>query len=305
MDGKVLVVHPNELVLEVIQEMLQTIGCSVTMATDGQRALAKAMYEHFHLIIVDRDLTEDLDGLGFVERLRRYGVRAPIVGTSPETGWDAPTNSANGDVDLFLSAPFGYGDLVSAVEQLLNRRSARNLPQDLEIQPEPPPSVPGPPVPPAANIPPPADKRNDAVKRPAEPVDGSFRQAQTSVAKKGNSKILIADTDEAERTKLGGLLQKAGYDVALTKSGQEAYEEMLLNDYDMILTDLWLVSMDGFEVIEAVRKSGVTCPIAVQTAYITRDMVKELLAWRVNKIFVKPVHSDALLSFVKKAVPVS
>ena len=62
MQGKILVVHRNELILDVIQEMLQDIGYAVTLATDGHRALGKAMAGHFNLIIVNHTLTGNLDG---------------------------------------------------------------------------------------------------------------------------------------------------------------------------------------------------------------------------------------------------
>ena len=43
MAGRILVVHRNELVLDVIQEMLQEIGYTVVPVVDGRRALAKAI----------------------------------------------------------------------------------------------------------------------------------------------------------------------------------------------------------------------------------------------------------------------
>ena len=114
MAGNILVVHRNELVLDVIQEMLNKTGCRVTMATDGHRALAKAMCERFSLIIVDRNLDGEFTGIDLVERLRKYGIRTPIIGTAPERSWQTPT--AAGDVDSFLSSPFGYGELINAAE---------------------------------------------------------------------------------------------------------------------------------------------------------------------------------------------
>ncbi|MDA0748584.1 MAG: hypothetical protein O2954_18860, partial [bacterium] len=63
--------------------------------------------------------------------------------------------------------------------------------------------------------------------------------------------------------------------------------------------------MDGFDMIDAMRKSGVEAPIAIQTSYVTREMVKELLASRICKVLVKPIGPDALISFVEKTAVVS
>ena len=40
MEGRILVVHRNELILDVIQEMLQDVGYAVSLASDGHRALS-------------------------------------------------------------------------------------------------------------------------------------------------------------------------------------------------------------------------------------------------------------------------
>jgi DNA-binding response OmpR family regulator len=121
----------------------------------------------------------------------------------------------------------------------------------------------------------------------------------------GPTRILVVETDEDDRRTVAGYLTEAGYDVSTLRGGQEAYEHTMLSDYDLILTDLWLVGMDGFEMIEAMRKSGVTSPIVVRTAYITRDMVRELLEWRVSKIVLKSAQKDTLLSSVREIVPMN
>ena len=111
------------------------------------------------------------------------------------------------------------------------------------------------------------------------------------------------DHRDADRKQVADCLTGAGYEVTAIQGGKQAYEDAMLNDYALILTDLWLVGMDGFELIEALRKSGVTAPIAVLTAYITRDMVREILRWRISKILLKPARQKDLLSSVRQAVP--
>ena len=84
MDGKILVAHRNEMVLDVIRDMLQNVGFATTLTTDGHQALAKALSERYNLIIVDRNLPGALDGVRLAERLRKYGVRAPIIAARAE-----------------------------------------------------------------------------------------------------------------------------------------------------------------------------------------------------------------------------
>jgi DNA-binding response OmpR family regulator len=291
-------------VLDVIQKMLQKTGCRVTLATDGHRALAKAMCERFSLIIVDRSLDGEFTGIDLVERLRKYGIRTPIIGTAPERSWQTPT--ASGEVDCFLSSPFGYGELINAAESLLNCSLAPSVSldelaseaQDLEDLPELPDLAP------ELDLSGPEPAQPEPESRPAaDPrMNRSPAPAMEAV---GHSRILLLDHDDDDRESLAEDLIAAGFQVTPFKGGQDAYEDTMLNDYDLILTDLWVMGMDGFEVIDAMRKSGVTAPIAVITAYITREMVTELLESHVCKVFLKPVTLETLLSFVRETVPAS
>ncbi len=55
-------------------------------------------------------------------------------------------------------------------------------------------------------------------------------------------------------------------------------------------------------MVDAMRKSGVSCPIAVLTSYITREMVTELAASKVSRIFVKPAKPELLTEFISATV---
>ncbi len=303
MAGKILVVHRNELILDVIQEMLQNIGCAVTLATDGHQALAKALSEHFSLIIIDRNLTGDFDGVQLVERLRKYGIRTPIIGTAPETTWASSTESATQAVDHFLPAPFGYSELINAAETLLNRTLVEPTPLET-LSAAAYPAPPSPPEPPPVA----PEQNTETVHPPLQTTDrssGHKRWEPRHIAKpEGPPRILVVDNNDTDREQVAERLTRAGYDVTSIKGGQDAYEATMLNDYELILTDLWLVGLDGFEMVEAMRKSGVTSPIAVLTAYITRDMVQELLESCICKVLLKPVEPNALLSFVQKTARV-
>ena len=116
MEGKILVVHRNELILDVIQEMLQDAGYAVSMTSDPQRALSKAMAHSYEVIIIDRHLDGEFDGVRLVELLRKYGVQSPVIGTAPNADWAEQSIDL---VDRLIPAPFDYSELVKAVADLL------------------------------------------------------------------------------------------------------------------------------------------------------------------------------------------
>ena len=322
MQGRILVVHRNELILDVVQEMLQDMGYAVTLSCDGHRALGKAMSSHFNLIIINHTLSGGLTGDQLVERMRKYGVQAPIIGTAPDAGWEQSPELQK-KIDYLLPAPFDYSELINAVETLLNpsrgktsRSSIRDLePDDLLAAPDLP-DAPEPSDAIASLLPDPPDAPEPSPPLPETLLPPQSASLDTFLKKSGANytvpqparqqapaRILLVEANEALSHQITHQLKGSGYQVVAFKNGQAAYEDAMLNDYDLILTDLWIPGMDGFEMIEALRKSGVDAPIAILTSHITRDMVEELLAYRICRILLKPLKNQDLISLVQaKAV---
>lgn len=308
MPGKILVVHRNELILDVIREMLQDLGYTVTQAKDGHRALGKALSAHYHLIIVNHALNGSLNGSQLVERMKKYGVQTPIIGTAPDADWATPMGFSEGTVDYLLPSPFDYAELIKAVESLSNTRqtdAAKDMPpESLEQDPFATPEIPNIPAidaesdllesltdalssSPIADTPQPEPFPSDSPLQLPEPI-GLSRKPQ----------ILLAETDATLTGNIQAHLEQDGFEVSVFHNGRDAYEEAMLNSYDFILTDLWLPGMDGFDMIDAMRKSGVDAPIAILTGHITREMVQELISFRICRILLKPTPPNEIVSLV-------
>ena len=316
MKGRILVVHRNELILDVIQEMLQNIGYAVTLATDGHRALGKAMSNHFHLVIVNQTLSGNLDGTQLVERMRKYGVQSPIIGTAPDSVWNETLETSADQVDYLLAAPFDYAELINAVESLLDKkRSGAPALPTLDEPPELPKLLEAPDEEilditlsdlikeqsetNEPSVPPPSATQLPFIKpEPSSTVPDQLPEMKLD----GSIRILLVGSHDTVREQLVKELTEAGYEVTALKSGQEAYENCLFENYELILTDLWLTGMDGFELINELRKSEITSPIGVLPAHITRDMVEELLQFQVCKILLKPLKASDLLSLIQEQV---
>jgi len=310
MQGKILVVHRNELILDVIREMLQDLGYAVTQAQDGHRALGKALSDHFHIIIVNHALNGSLTGGQLVERMKKYGVRSPIIGTAPHATGDAPAGFSEGTVDYLLPSPFDYTELIKAVESLSKPRGITShieapVQDDIPDDPFAEPILPTesdlletvaddlsiPDFPPAL---PPVEEPAASIPDPPQVHQSPFSTPEP----KSPPHILFVETDIELCEELCTRLTGEGYRVSAFHNGRDAYEDTMLNDYDLILTDLWLPGMDGFDMIDAMRKSGVSAPIAILTAHITRDMVQELLDYHICRILLKPLRSEDLVALV-------
>lgn len=75
--------------------------------------------------------------------------------------------------------------------------------------------------------------------------------------------VLIVDDDEAVRTMLYKIMVSNDFDVDQASSGEEALQAIENKNYDLMLLDINMHGMDGFEVINKIRGQGSNLPIIV------------------------------------------
>ena len=121
-------------------------------------------------------------------------------------------------------------------------------------------------------------------------------------------RILIADDDDEIRELLEFDVRASGYFVDTAKDGMEALNKALNNTYDLILLDVMMPKMNGFDVCKNIRQAKLAIPILMLTAkgttddYLVKpfDIQEVLLRIRVllrrNQIEDKTVLSDEVLN---------
>lgn len=82
-------------------------------------------------------------------------------------------------------------------------------------------------------------------------------------------KALIADDEPRYRDLLKRILEKNGYVVDLAACGETATTLLLENRYDLVVTDLDMPGLNGFDVIELVKRLPNTPPVLMVTAQKT------------------------------------
>mgnify|MGYP002397325294 FL=1 len=75
--------------------------------------------------------------------------------------------------------------------------------------------------------------------------------------------ILVAEDEERLRTIIRDYFTAHGLTCALAKDGEEALERTAQRTYDLILLDVNLMGMDGFQVVQTLRQRGVRTPIII------------------------------------------
>ena len=91
------------------------------------------------------------------------------------------------------------------------------------------------------------------------------------------SRILLVEDEETLAVGLKFNLVEEGYLVEWAKDGREAVSLFESENFDMIILDIMLPYIDGFEIAEIVRKANPQMPILMLTARTSKgDMVKGL-----------------------------
>jgi DNA-binding response OmpR family regulator len=114
------------------------------------------------------------------------------------------------------------------------------------------------------------------------------------------SKILIIEDDKNILMGLQDDLEYEGYQVASAMDGKEGLEKALSDNYDLIILDILLPSLNGFEVCKKLREAGTGTPVLMLTAAKTEEMDKVMgLELGADDYVTKPIGSREMVARVK------
>jgi DNA-binding response OmpR family regulator len=110
-------------------------------------------------------------------------------------------------------------------------------------------------------------------------------------------RILFADDDASVRKALAQLLVLEQFEVVQAASGKEAVAKFNAAPPDLVLLDLGLPDIDGWEVFESMQKSHPSVPVIIITA--KSHQYRRAAGLRVNAIMEKPLDIPVLLEAIR------
>lgn len=114
------------------------------------------------------------------------------------------------------------------------------------------------------------------------------------------AKILVLDDEQHTRRVIELHLRKHGHDVSTGKNGQEGKELLARERFDLMLTDLRMPGVSGMELLESIRRQGMSIPVIVLTAYATIESAVEAMKLGANDYIGKPPQLDEITIKVDK-----
>ena len=115
-------------------------------------------------------------------------------------------------------------------------------------------------------------------------------------------RVLLIEDDRATAQSIELMLKCEGFDVYTTDFGKEGVDLGKLYDYDIILLDLNLPDMPGFEVLRSLRVSKVKTPILILSGLADIEDKVSGLGYGADDYMTKPFHRDELVARIHAIV---
>jgi CheY-like chemotaxis protein len=276
----VLVVDDNATNRTVLLETLRAWKMAPEAASSAQEALysierALQRGQPFRLIITDVHMPE-MDGFELVERIRRdpqSGGAIVVMLTSGDYQGDLDRGRRL-DVASFLTKPVRTADLRTALARALASRDP-----EAREQWE-------------------AARLESRTLQPA-PVAPEKRQTGSPL------RILLAEDNTVNQRVAARMLEKWGHRVVVAANGSEALQLLERESFDLVLMDVQMPEMGGFEATAAIREkekaTGRHLPIVAMTAHAMKGDAERCLAAGMDAYISKPVVGADLFDVVEKS----
>ncbi len=266
---RVLVTDDNAAARQILQEILESFSFKVTLCASGFEALQeiKDAQQPFDLVLTDYKMPA-MDGIETIKQIKKESTSAqtPIIIMISAYGREEVRNrAARAGVDAFLFKPIERSLLFDTIISLFGERD--------EIKPR---------------------------IRPSD--DAEYAKALAQIR---HAHILLVEDNEINQQVAVELLEQADMVVTVAANGREALKAVRQAPYDLILMDLEMPKMDGYQASREIRRDDRNrdIPIVAMTAHSISGTREKCLDAGMNDHVSKPISpselSAALVRWIK------
>jgi two-component system sensor histidine kinase/response regulator len=277
-DLRVLVVDDNAVSLRVLDETMKGFGMRPTLASNAAEArdhlrVAQTAGEPFAATLLDTCL-DGTDGLDWAEEIQRQQLPTGLLIPLLSSADRAREIARCGRLRLAtsLAKPIKRTDLFKALLVTQGVPIAQEVLEEM----------------------------------------ASYDSSDDAASDLPQLRILLVD-DNAFNRRVGLLkLQRFGHAVKTVESGPEALAILEREPFDLLLQDLQMPGMDGYEVAARIRKreaaqglfhSGRRLPIVAMTAHTTQEARDKCQAVGIDGFVIKPIDDKALWAEIRGVIP--
>ena len=270
-DCRALVVTKSIPLGDNFQKRLQHRGVFAEVVNSAREAI-ESFQQHcdakmpFDLMLTDIELP-DRSAFSLVEQIRRddRGQNLAVVFLANTKTGDITDSRAALSIEQQLTKPVKDSDLFACIDSLFNRGSEEN--------------------------PAPEFVRADS-------VEGLLLSSLNSL------KVLVAEDNAVNQTLMKALLRRAGHEPVVANNGIEAVKLFRSDSFDVILMDVQMPEMDGYEATYEILKLQADCgqrvPIIALTAHASPADRNRCLAAGMDEYLAKPIRARSLYAMIDR-----
>ncbi|MCP3810118.1 response regulator [Paenibacillus sp. Lou8.1] len=255
--GKALIVAQHELVRYSLNELLQDLGLKPFTISSFQESMdAFQKGEHFDFVIIDMGM----EGFRELDSRRQWLQML-----------DRQITQIIGLTTVFQMETIAAGDMDHRIDAFLSKPVTRNA--LLEVL---------------------CWKKEQSV-----PADGNTLETHVTMSSRNEMgdttqkyQILIAEDNEINQVVITEFLAERNFEVTMVTNGRELIALLELRYWDMVLLDLHMPEMDGFETARHIRRNKAfnRLPIIAFTADAVQHEQEVCLRAGINAVLLKPIH---------------
>ena len=270
-DLSALVVDDNATNRRILEEQLRGWGMRPETAVGAREGLDAAKLridrgQPFDVVLTDLHMP-GMDGFAFVAALRGMsaGTEAILMLTSGEHPDDL-SRSRDLGISAYLTKPVRRHELRVAIAAAIAAGPAFGVPAESRAE------------------------SKEAV---------GLRPAPERVVGGRSLHVLLAEDVEVNRMVACGILGHAGHTVEVAHNGTEVAPLLAAHSFDVVLMDIQMPEMDGFQATAAIRemekRTGAHIPVIAMTAHAMEGYKEKCLAAGMDGYLTKPIRQDLLL----------
>jgi len=115
-------------------------------------------------------------------------------------------------------------------------------------------------------------------------------------------RVLIVDDEPFVRQLVRDTLEKKGFTTGIAADGEEALALLDEEDFGVVLTDVVMPGMDGFELLKRIKKRHPGTKVVILTGYARQQQISEFYLHGADEYLAKPFQVHELIGVLERLV---
>jgi CheY-like chemotaxis protein len=146
-------------------------------------------------------------------------------------------------------------------------------------------------------------EKSQIAKQPVHMIEKPNKTPSTSRHSKAkHRRIMVVDDEEGIREILSAALSGLGYEVVTANSGTQALNLFLRSSFALVLTDLEMPGMDGWNLASRIKDRSPDIPVVAMTGQPKEGVMERIKGNSFNAAIFKPFRLEQLLEMIEKLV---